>query len=98
MRDLFWKFDVVLCITYGGMESSGILKNNIMKLEITKMQKVEVPEEYQEEEGCVAFQLVKVVINFYGKLIEDVLDTKILKDGRQIVTNGNGYIKAGYEI
>ena len=28
MRDLFWKFDVVLCITYGGMESSGILKTN----------------------------------------------------------------------
>lgn len=67
-------------------------------LEITKMQKVEVPAEYQEEEGCVAFQLIKVVINFYGKVIEDVLDTKILKDGRQIVTNGNGYIKAGYEI
>jgi hypothetical protein len=44
------------------------------------------------------FQLVKVVIDFYGKLIEDVLDTKILQDGRQIVTNGNGYIKAGYEI
>lgn len=69
-----------------------------MKVEITKMQKVEVPTEYQKEEGCVAFQLVKVVIDFYGKLIEDVLDTKILKDGRQIVTNGNGYIKAGYEI
>ena len=69
-----------------------------MKLEITKMQKVEVPTEYQKEEGCVAFQLVKVVILFYGKMIEDVLDTKILQDGRQIITNGNGYIKAGYEI
>ena len=32
------------------------------------MQKVELPAEYQEEEGCVAFQLVKV--EFYGKLIE----------------------------
>ena len=69
-----------------------------MKLEITKMQKVEVPTEYQKEEGCVTFQLVKVVIHFYGKMIEDVLDTKILQDGRQIITNGNGYIKAGYEI
>jgi hypothetical protein len=67
-------------------------------LEIIKMQKVEVPAEYQKEECCVAFQLIKVVINFYGKIIEDVLDTKILADGRQIVTNGNGYIKAGYEI
>ena len=44
------------------------------------MQKVEVPVEYQKEEGCVAFQLVKVVIDFYGKLIEDVLDTKILQN------------------
>ena len=69
-----------------------------MKLEITKLQKVEVPAEYQKEEGCIAFQLVKVVIDFYGKLIEDVLDTKILHDGRQIVITGNGYIKAGYEI
>ena len=69
-----------------------------MKLEITKLQKVEVPAEYQKEEGCIAFQLVKVVIDFYGKLIEDVLDTKILQDGRQIVISGNGYIKAGYEI
>ena len=69
-----------------------------MKVEITKMQKVEVPAEYQKEEGCIAFQLIKVVIDFYGKIIEDVLDTKILEDGRQIVINGNGYIKAGYEI
>lgn len=74
-------------------------RNKIMKnLEITKLQKVEVPTEFQKEEGCVAFQLVKVVINFYGKLIEDVLDTKILKDGTQIVINGNGYIQAGYKI
>ena len=74
------------------------LKFKKMKLEITKMPKVEVPAEFQEEEGCVAFQLVIVVINFYGKLIEDVLDTKILKDGRQIVINGNGYIRVGSEI
>ena len=69
-----------------------------MKIQITKLQKVEVPTEYQKEEGCIAFQLVKVVIDFYGKLIEDVLDTKILEDGRQIIKDGNGYIKAGHEI
>ena len=67
-------------------------------IEITKMQRVEVPTEYQQEEGCIAFQTVKVVINFYGKLVEDFLDTKIMADGSQIVTNGNGFIKAGYEI
>jgi hypothetical protein len=68
------------------------------EIKIEKLQITEVPVQYQKEEGCVAFQLVKVVINFYGKLIEDVLDSKILEDGRQIVTNGNGYIKAGFEI
>ena len=67
-------------------------------IEITKMQRVDVPAEYQKEEGCIAFQTIKVVINFYGKLIEDVLDTKIMADNRQVVTNGNGYIKAGFEI
>lgn len=80
------------------MYSDNNKKTTKMKVEVTKMQKVEVPVEYQKEEGCVAFQLVKVVIDFYGKSIEDVLDTKILQDGRQIVTNGNGYVKPGYEI
>lgn len=67
-------------------------------IEITKMRRTEVPAEYQNEEGCIAFQLIKVVINYYGNLIEDILDTKIMADGKQIVTNGNGFIKAGYEI
>ena len=49
-----------------------------MKVQITKMQKIEVPTEYQKEEGCVAFQLVKVVIDFYGKLIEDGITLPII--------------------
>ena len=67
-------------------------------INITKLQRVDVPVEYQKEEGCIAFQTIKVVINFYGKLIEDVLDTKIMENGVQVVIDGNGYIKAGYEI
>lgn len=67
-------------------------------IEITKMQRVDVPTEFQKEEGCIAFQKIKVLINFYGKLIEDVLDTKILEDGTQFVKDGNGFIKAGYQI
>lgn len=75
------------------------LKQNDMKnINITKLQRVDVPVEYQKEEGCIAFQTIKVVINFYGKLIEDVLDTKIMENGVQVVIDGNGYIKAGYEI
>ena len=75
------------------------LKQNDMKnINITKLQRVDVLVEYQKEEGCIAFQTIKVVINFYGKLIEDVLDTKIMENGVQVVIDGNGYIKAGYEI
>ncbi len=71
---------------------------DMKNIKITKMQRVDVPTEYQKEEGCVAFQTIKVTIEFYGKLVEDFLDSKILQDGRQILTNGNGYIKAGYEL
>ena len=67
-------------------------------LEITRLQKVETTDKIDLREGIIAFQLVNVEINFYGKLITDTLDTKIMKDGRQIVIDGNGYISAGTEI
>lgn len=67
-------------------------------IRVTKLQKVEVPAEYQKEEGCVAFQLVKFEYNFYGNLQSAIIDTKIMADGSQIVIDGNGFIKAGYEI
>lgn len=65
---------------------------------ITKLQRTDVPVEFQEEEGCVAFQLIKFEYNFYGNKQSEVLDTKILADGRQIVIEGNGFIKSGQEI
>jgi hypothetical protein len=68
------------------------------KIKITKLQRVDIPVEHQKEEGCIAYQNIKVVINFYGNLTEDILDTKILEDGRQVVIGGNGYIEDGYEI
>ena len=67
-------------------------------IKITKLQRVETPDKNDLRIGIVAFQLVNVEINFYGKLITDTLDTKIMKDGRQIVIDGNGYIIAGTEI
>jgi len=67
-------------------------------IKITKLQKVEVPVEFQEEEGCVAFQMVKFEYTFYGKKQTDIIDTKIKKDGKQIVKDGNGFIKSGFEI
>ena len=65
---------------------------------ITRLQKVETADKRDLKIGIVAFQLVNVEINFYGKIITDTLDTKIMKDGRQIVIDGNGYISAGTEI
>ena len=67
-------------------------------IKITKLQRVETPDKNDLRIGIVAFQLVNVEINFYGKLITDTLDTKIMKDGRQIVIDGNGYISEGTEI
>ena len=59
---------------------------------------VEVPAEYQEEYGCIAFQLVEFNYSFYGSKQCDILDTKILKDGTQVVVDGNGFIKYGTVI
>ena len=67
-------------------------------LEITKYQKVETTDKRDLAISIIAFQLVKFDVCFYGKLISDVLDTKIMRDGRQIVIDGNGFIPAGYEL
>jgi hypothetical protein len=70
--------------------------NGIIKIE--KGQIVNVPAEYQEEEGCVAFQLIELTYTFFGKTMSQVFDTKIQKNGKQIVFNGNGFIKDGFQI
>ena len=67
-------------------------------LTITKLAITEVPVELQEEEGCVAFQMVKFEYTFYGSKQQNFLDTKILSNGDQIVIDGNGFIKGGTKI
>ena len=67
-------------------------------LEITKLQRVENEDQEMLNMGIVAFQLVRVNYSFYGNQMEDTLDTKIMSDGRQIIIDGNGFIKAGIEI
>lgn len=67
-------------------------------IEIKKGQVVNVPAEFQAEEGCVAFQRVEVKYFFYGAQQSDVLDTKILANGDQIVITGNGFIKDGQKL
>lgn len=48
--------------------------------------------------GIVAFQMVEYVIDFFGTKISNTLDTKIMEDGRQIIIDGDGFIKAGTEV
>lgn len=64
----------------------------------TKYNKVENTDKELLNNGIVAFQLVKFVINFFGSEIETIHDTKIMNDGRKIVIGGCGYIKEGYEL
>lgn len=65
-------------------------------LEIKKLQRVENTDRELLNKGIVAFQLVQIGYSFYGRSMVDVLDTKIMTNGDQIIIDGNGFIKAGF--
>ena len=67
-------------------------------IELIKGSKVFTPCKDDQKRGIIAFQLVTFKINFYGRVIESTHDTKIMKDGKQLVIGGCGYIKEGYEV
>jgi len=67
-------------------------------MKIEKLTKTNVPVEFQNEEGCVAFQIVKITYSFYGSEMSELFDTKILENGKQFIINGNGFIKDGFQI
>jgi hypothetical protein len=71
---------------------------NASRIQIKKFQLVEIPVQYQRPEGCVAFQQVELTYSFYGKQMNESFDTKILKNGDQLVISGNGFIKDNYKI
>ena len=75
-------------------------KNKIMTTAITtkKLQRVENTDAEFLKAGIVAFQLVKITYSFYGNEMNEIFDTKIMNDGKQIVIDGNGFIKAGFQI
>lgn len=50
------------------------------------------------QNGIVGFQMLKVEFDFYGNIQSEKLDTKVMKDGKRIVIDGNGWIKAGTEL
>ena len=65
-------------------------------IQIKKLEKVEAPK--CEYKNILAFQLVEFSINFYGHIENFILDTKIMKNGKQLVIDGNGFIPSGYQI
>jgi hypothetical protein len=67
-------------------------------MKIEKLTKTNVPVEFQKQEGCVAFQMVKITYSFYGSEMSELFDTKIIENGKQFIINGNGFIKDGFQI
>lgn len=67
------------------------------KITMKKLGKVAAPEDFQAE-GVVAFQLVEFTVDFYGSVVTDTLDTKIMADGSQLVIGGNGFVPGGYLV
>ena len=71
---------------------------NTQAIQIKKLQRVDVPTEYQKEEGCIAFQKVEITFGFYSAKRTQIYDTKILANGKQVVISGDGFIKDGFSI
>lgn len=68
------------------------------KITIVKGHKVNTTDVEDLSNSIVAFQMVKFVINYFGSCMEIEHDTKIMKDGRQFVIGGCGFIPDGYEL
>ncbi len=69
-------------------------------MEIKRLEKVTANQEdaYYKKAGIVAFQLVEITFHGLGKPSKQTHDTKILKDGRQIIINGDGFVREGLDI
>lgn len=91
---------VAHCYIMGAIQTSnteGIIMNK--QIEFKKLALIKVPEERQEEEGCVAFQMVMYTIRYFdGAIIEGWCDTKIGFDGVQRVFCGDGFFEDGKAI
>jgi hypothetical protein len=69
--------------------------NNTFKVE---RQKFEPLKDKNSHPDLIGFQMVNFSFDFYGIPEEFTLDTKITKEGKQIVTGNNGWIKSGQDI
>lgn len=68
-------------------------------LSIVKHAEVLAPnDEYHNNLGIVAFQLIDVCFRVYGTDRQSRYDTKIMKDGRQLIIDGDGWLKDNTDI
>ena len=63
-------------------------------LQIKKLKKVQAP----SDDTNSFYQLVEFTFDFFGQTMVSALDTKITKEGEQIVIEGDGFIKTGYIV
>jgi len=72
----------------------------MIKVKIKRLERVEANQndEFYKKAGIVAFQLVEITFHGLEKPSKQIHDTKILKDGRQIIINGDGFVREGLDI
>lgn len=73
-------------------------ESKMKTITFNKLALVKVPAEHQAEEGCVAFQLVEYVIDYFCTKVKGRFDTKIGFDGIQRVHGGDGFFENGKVI
>jgi hypothetical protein len=64
---------------------------------IKKLARVENPECKTGESDVIAFQVVDIDYDVFGKSMADRFDTAIKDDG-QFIINGNGFFKDGFKL
>ena len=66
--------------------------------QITKHTYVATTDKKDLAKGVVGFQMISYSLKYCGLNIEGETDTIIMKDGRQFVKDGDGWMKHGTEI
>ncbi len=69
-------------------------------MKIKRLEKVAANQEdaYYKKAGIIAFELVEITFHGLEKPSKQIHDTKILKDGSQIIINGDGFVREGLDL
>jgi hypothetical protein len=66
--------------------------------QITKHTFVATPDKQDLKKGIIGFQIISYSLEYCGLNISGETDTIVMKDGRQFVHGGDGWMKHGTEI